>query len=83
MTWSVDWPHSREVVARDFRNENDDGTITLRHVKCGPAADAAPKPASDHMRIVTHSSRATATKIPVISAPMIFAIAVPSSGVSH
>ena len=29
MTWSVDWPHSREVVARDFRNENDDGTITL------------------------------------------------------
>ena len=30
------------------------------------------------MRIATHSSRATATKIPVISAPMIFAIAVPS-----
>jgi len=43
------------------------------------SADAAPNPASDHMRVATHSSRATATKIPVISAPMIFAIAVPSS----
>ena len=40
---------------------------------------SAPNPASDHMRIAAHSSRASATKIAVISAPMILAIAVPSS----
>ena len=40
---------------------------------------SAPNPASDHMRVATHSSRATATKIAAISAPMILAIAVPSS----
>jgi len=35
------------------------------------------------MRIATHSSRAAATKIAVISAPMILTIAVPSSVLSH
>ena len=40
---------------------------------------SAPNPASDHMRIAAHSSRASATKIAVISAPMILAITVPSS----
>ena len=39
--------------------------------------------ASDHMRIVTQPSRASATKMVVISAPMILAIAVPSSVLSH
>jgi len=35
------------------------------------------------MRIATHSSRAAATKIAVISAPMILTIAVPSSVLSY
>ena len=35
------------------------------------------------MRIVTQPSRVTATKMVVISAPMILAIAVPSSVLSH
>ena len=38
-----------------------------------------PNLASDHLRIATHSSSAAATKIAAISAPMILAIAVPSS----
>ena len=44
---------------------------------------SAPNPASDHMRIATHSSSAAATKIAVISAPMILTIAVPSSILSY
>src|SRR5438093_375351 len=47
------------------------------------AETSAPDPASDHIRIATHSSRASATKIAVISAPMILAIAVPSLVLSH
>ena len=43
---------------------------------------SAPNPASDHIRIATHSSSAAATKIAVISAPMILTIAVPSSVLS-
>ena len=44
---------------------------------------SAPNPARDHIRIATHSSRAAATKIAVISAPMILTIAVPSSVLSY